>query len=204
MTHFLNAKSTSFSTILAISLSLVHEIQSRFQYISADWQSGFWERTLPSQNPGYRRKQSSWPWTLNDSWPFCSWRIWCFPLCCHLVSRSCVNIQVSSQGITSLNKPGSFWVCCSAQMCWSFSCNESSVQGYESFKINHLSYCTNTQHMVFSNYISHVFVVVGDVWCARMTWAVIVFHSFRAFQKSSVPFENTWTRHAVFTISLSQ
>jgi len=81
--------------------------------------------------------------------------------------------------------------------------NESSVHGHESFKINHLSYCTNTQCMVFSNYISHFFIVSGK-WCAWMTWVVIIFHSFPAFQKSFVPFKNMWTRHTVFTVSLSQ
>jgi hypothetical protein len=84
------------------------------------------------------------------------------------------------------------------------SCNESSVHGHESFKINHLSFCPNTQHMVFPNYISHFFIVVSGFWCAWMTWMVIIFHSFPAFQKSWVPLKNMWTRHTVFTVSLSQ
>lgn len=120
MVHCPYAESTCFSTFLAISLSLIYEILSRFQCMSIVWQSGFLECTLPLQHPGYQRKQSACPWTSNDSWPFCSWRDCCFSVYCHLVFRSCVNIQVSSHVITSLNKRGWFCVWCSAQICWSY------------------------------------------------------------------------------------
>ena len=61
------AKSTSFSIIPAVSFSHVHAISSRLQCNTADLPSGRWVPTLPSQYPGYQRKQSTCPWTSKDS-----------------------------------------------------------------------------------------------------------------------------------------
>jgi len=61
------AKFTRFSIIPVVSLSHVHAISSRLQCNTADLPSGRWVPTLPSQYPGYQRKQSIRPWTWNDS-----------------------------------------------------------------------------------------------------------------------------------------
>ena len=68
------AKSTHFSITPVVSFPHVHAISSRLQCNTADLPSGHWVPTLPSQYPGYQRKQSTWPWTSNNSW---SWR-WCW------------------------------------------------------------------------------------------------------------------------------
>ena len=61
------AKSTRFSIMPVVSFSHVQAISSRLQCNTADWPSGRWVPTLPSQYLGYQRKQSTWPWTSNDS-----------------------------------------------------------------------------------------------------------------------------------------
>ena len=115
LAHCPGAKSTRFSIILVISFSHVHAISSRLQCNTADLPSGHWVPTLPSQYTGYQRKQSTWPWTLND------WCLLFFGLrddvdfhCidCHLVSGSYVNTQVSSHVIIEFNKSGSFSMHC--------------------------------------------------------------------------------------------
>jgi len=111
----LSAKSTCFSIIPVVSFSQDHAILSRLQCNTANFPSGCWVPTLPSQYPGYQRKQSTCPWTSNDS---------CVLFLglgddvdfhcndCHLVSRSYVNTQVSSQVIIEFNKSGSFSMRC--------------------------------------------------------------------------------------------
>jgi hypothetical protein len=47
------------------------------------------------------------------------------------------------------------------------------------------------------------FGVIGNS-CAWTVWAIIIFHAFSAFRKSFVPFKHACTRHAIFTVSLSQ
>ena len=64
------AKSTRFSTIPIVSFSHAQAISSRLQCNTADFPSGRWAPTLPSQYPGYRRKQSTWPWNSSDSFAF--------------------------------------------------------------------------------------------------------------------------------------
>ena len=109
------AKSTCFSITPVISFSHVHAVPSRLQCNAADLLSGHWVPILPSQYPGYQRKQSTWPWTTND----CC--VLFFGLgddvdfhCidCRLVSGSHVNTQVSSQVIIEFNKSGSLSVHC--------------------------------------------------------------------------------------------
>ena len=67
LAHCPRAKSTRFSIIPVVSFSHVHAISSRLQCNTADLPSGRWIPTLPSQYPGYQRKQSTLPWTSNDS-----------------------------------------------------------------------------------------------------------------------------------------
>ena len=72
------AKSTRFSITPVVSFSHVHAISSIIQCNTANLPSGHWVPTLLSQYPGYQRKQSTWPWTSNDSCLlFWSWR-WCW------------------------------------------------------------------------------------------------------------------------------
>ena len=54
------------------------------------------------------------------------------------------------------------------------------------------------------NHISHFFNVVIGNSCAWMAWGIIIFHAFSAFRKLFVPFKHACTRHAIFTVSLSQ
>ena len=51
------AKSTRFSITLVVSFSHVHAIPSKLQCNTAGLPSGHWVPTLPSQYPGYQRKQ---------------------------------------------------------------------------------------------------------------------------------------------------
>jgi len=67
LAHCPGAKSTHFSIIPVVSFSHVHAISSRLHCNTADLPSGCWVHTLPSQYPGYQRKQSTWPRTSNDS-----------------------------------------------------------------------------------------------------------------------------------------
>ena len=100
--------------IPVISFSHVHAISSRFQCNTAHLPSGRWVPTLPSQYPGYQRKQSTWPWSSNDSCVFFGLRndaeFHCID--CRLVPGSYVNTQVSSQAIIEFNKSGSFSTHC--------------------------------------------------------------------------------------------
>ena len=129
------AKSTRFSIIPVVSFSRVHAISSRLQCNTADLPPSRWVPTLPSQYPGYQRKQSTWPWTLNNS---C---ILFFGLgddidfhcidCC-LVSESYVNTQVSSQVIIKFNTSGSFSVRCKRSKhnsLWCSFCSSDSSFG---------------------------------------------------------------------------
>jgi len=109
------AKSTCFSIIPVISFSHIHAISSKLQCNAAELPSGCWIPSLQSHYPGYQRKQSTWPWTSNDSCMlFLVLRDDVDFHCtdCHLVSRSYINIQVSSQVIIEFNKSGSFSMCC--------------------------------------------------------------------------------------------
>ena len=60
------AKYTRSSIIPVVPFSRVHAISSRLHCNTANLPSGRWVPTLPSQYPGYQRKQSTWPWTSND------------------------------------------------------------------------------------------------------------------------------------------
>jgi len=67
LAHCPGAKSTHFSILPVVSFLHIHAISSRIQCNTADLPSGHWVPTLPSQYPGYQRKQSTWPWTSRDS-----------------------------------------------------------------------------------------------------------------------------------------
>ena len=136
LAHCPGAKSTHFSIIPVVSFSHIHPILSRLQCNTSDLPPGRWVPTLPSQYPGYQRKQLTWPWTSNNS---C---VLFFGLgddddfhCidCHLVSRSYVNTQVSSQVIIEFNnKSGSFSMRCKRSKqnsLWRSFCSSDSSSG---------------------------------------------------------------------------
>jgi len=73
LTHFSDAKSIHFFTILAISFSVIPALQSRFRY-SVDWQSGHWVPTLDVKN----NKQHGIEMGMTHVTLFLplSWRVW--------------------------------------------------------------------------------------------------------------------------------
>jgi hypothetical protein len=90
LTHFPDAKSTNFFTILAISFWLIPALQSRFQCNSVDWQSGHWVPTLDIKNS----KQHGIELGMTRVTFFLplSWRVWCpliqwLSLCCKVICK---------------------------------------------------------------------------------------------------------------------
>ena len=77
LVHCPVAKSTHFSIIPVVSSSHAHAVSSRLQCSTADLPSGRWVPTLPSQYPGYQRKQRGLELRTTHASSFWSWR-WCW------------------------------------------------------------------------------------------------------------------------------
>ena len=102
MMHCLDAKSTHFSTILAIPFSLFHTI-------SQVWPLG---THCAIQHPGYWRKNQmalNFKWLMQPFFALGDFGDFQYADSC-FVSRSYANIQVSPQVITDFNKLSSFRV----------------------------------------------------------------------------------------------
>jgi hypothetical protein len=136
MVHCLDAKSTHFSTILAISFSLVHTI-------SQVWSLG---THCAIQHLGHWRKNQmalNFKWLMQPFFALGEFGDFQYTDCC-FVSRSYVNIQVSSQAITDFSKSSSFWVHCKRSEQISFL--SSFLLSLHHFW-NH--YCTDFFHVQF-------------------------------------------------------
>jgi len=218
------AKSIRLSIIPVVSFSHAQAISSRLQCNTADLPSGRWVPTLSSQYHGYQRKQSIYPWTSNDScvllW---FWRWYWIPL--HWLSL-CFRITRKYPSFIKFNKFGSFSMrCkrskhnslrrsfCSSDSSFGTICAQTFLTSNSSLRIRRtlsLSKLTSSATArtpnlrSFSNHISHFFNVVIGNSCAWTAWAIIIFQAFSAFRKSFVPFKHACTRHAIFTVSISQ